>query len=637
MKNYSYITLLSDDSYIYGVILLNESLKRVNSQYPLEVVVTSNVTKPILNILEQLNIKYTIIEPIKNDSFLNYNKNINASFAKTWSLCLTKLKLFNLTQFDKIIFLDSDIMVLKNLDNLFECAHMTSALDGEYFNLWPDDPHFNSGILVIEPNEAEYNNLINFVNNFSLTDWAKPQCIADQEILNLYYKDWSNQPELHLNKYYDIFAPYVLDSMIEDVDANCYFIHFVGRKPWRGFLRQDKEVYTEKYYTDARTIIQEVLTKINWIAVRNELKVAIYSICKDEILNVEKFIKCFSKADYLCILDTGSTDGTWEYLQQAQEKYPNLIIKQEIINPWRYDTARNLSLTLVPEDTTIYFMMDLDEIIKENDWMDMIKLAWDPLFSRGYYTYYRQVDKTTDAPIQTFQEYRIHNKNWHYKGLVHEQLYNITDTRDFYADESVMVPICVWHYPTNPNRVVYIELCERGVEEEPMNWLMHLQLAAEYEVHKEYEKAIIEYRKIIAESDTLAEVEIGRAYASLGRCLGLLERNEESLNAFKKGRSFIPTYGDNYFLAAEVNYKLKNYKEVINLCETGLAVSHESYWCTIVNHNSHFPYLLLGLAHYYSNNKILGLGYITIAKEKNNNEELNKIYTEVLNTIINGM
>jgi alpha-N-acetylglucosamine transferase len=84
-----------------------------------------------------------------------------------------------MTQYDKLVFLDSDIMILKNLDHLFECEHMTSALDGEYFNLWPDDPHFNSGILVIEPNEDEYNRLIDYINNFSFDSWQKYQCIAD--------------------------------------------------------------------------------------------------------------------------------------------------------------------------------------------------------------------------------------------------------------------------------------------------------------------------------------------------------------------------------------------------------------------------------------------------------------------------
>ena len=65
--NYSYMTLLSDDSYIFGIILLNKSLKEVGSVYPLEVLVTSNVSKPVLNILEQLNLKYYVVEPLKSD------------------------------------------------------------------------------------------------------------------------------------------------------------------------------------------------------------------------------------------------------------------------------------------------------------------------------------------------------------------------------------------------------------------------------------------------------------------------------------------------------------------------------------------------------------------------------------------
>jgi hypothetical protein len=52
MKNYSYVTMLSDDSYIFGIILLQKSLKDVDTQYPLEVLVTSNVSKTILKILE---------------------------------------------------------------------------------------------------------------------------------------------------------------------------------------------------------------------------------------------------------------------------------------------------------------------------------------------------------------------------------------------------------------------------------------------------------------------------------------------------------------------------------------------------------------------------------------------------------
>ena len=634
MENYSYVTMLSDDSYIFGIILLQKSLKDVNSKYPLEVLVTSNVSKPILKILDQLELHYTIITPVKNQTMIDYNNKINQLFSRNWVYTLSKFEIFNLIQFNKIVFLDADIMILKNIDHVFEYPHLTSALDGEYFNIWPNEPHFNAGILVIEPNTEEYNKLKEFSEQ-AIQDWNKPTCIADQEILNLYYKDWVEKPELHLNKYYDVFGPYIEEEYVEDIKENAYFIHFIGRKPWRAFNKPREETYSEYFYDIAHTTIQEEVNKLDWDVAKKELKLAIYGICKDEIANVKKYVECFSKADYVCILDTGSIDGTWEYLQEAQKDYPNLIIDQKIIDPWRYDDARNYSLTLVPDDVTIYFMMDLDEQIKENDWPEIIKSSWDPLFSRMSYIYNRRIDPDTGAILQKFIEYRIHNKTWHYQGVVHEQLHDFTGKREFFADECRQIPIEVWHYPTNPNREIYIELCERGVQEQPNNWIMHLQLAAEYEVHEKWDQAINEYRTIIAEEENLAPAELGRCYASLGRILGLIDKKEEALRVLEKGRKVIPDCGDNYFLAAEIYFNQKNYESSASLCKTGLANAGSNQWCTIVSTEGYYPYFLLGLSLYYLNKKIEAMGYIAIAREKNNNTETNNAFIGVMNDITN--
>ena len=291
MNKYSYVTLLSDDSYLYGIILLSESLKEVKSQYPLEILVTPNISNAVLDILDQLNLKYTKIDLIKNEQFTNYNKKINQQFAKTWDTCFTKLQVWNMTYLDKVIYLDSDVMVLKNLDHLFNYPHMTSAIDGEYFNVWPEDPHFNAGILIIEPNHQEYENLLKYTEEFQIDQWGKNQCIADQELLNLYYSNWINQEELHLNKYYDVFAPYIQEEQIEDVSTNAYFIHFVGRKPWRAFNKLSNETYTEKFYKDAFEIIQNKVNTLNWNKAITKLKLAIYGICKNEIVNIEKYSK----------------------------------------------------------------------------------------------------------------------------------------------------------------------------------------------------------------------------------------------------------------------------------------------------------------------------------------------------------
>ena len=40
-KNYAFVTVLTTDDYLIGVLSLNESLKRVNSKYPFIVVVNN--------------------------------------------------------------------------------------------------------------------------------------------------------------------------------------------------------------------------------------------------------------------------------------------------------------------------------------------------------------------------------------------------------------------------------------------------------------------------------------------------------------------------------------------------------------------------------------------------------------------
>ena len=485
--NYSYVTLLTNDSYVNGVILLLQTLIQTQSKYPLTVLYTNDVSPPTLEILRQLNINLILVENIPlPENIAKHNQKINPRISGVWRNCWTKFHIFNLTQFNKIVFLDADILILKNLDHLFTHPHMTSCLDGEYINLWPEWPHFNTGCLVIEPSTELFNNILSFGR--TLKDLPK-YVLADQEILNLYFKDWIKKPNLHLNEYYDIFAPYINKEDLPDVKRNCYFIHYTGRKPWENYIKDPMENYSEYFYELGKNIIDARLANLNFLKVHEKVKVAVYAICKDEFSNIQKWIDCFSEADYLCILDTGSTDGTWEYIQKEAKKRNNLFIAQKKIIPWRYDTARNESLKLVPKDTTMFFMVDLDElIINDPDWAIKIKCAWTPSFSRAKYIYHREINP--DGGIQkTIQEYRIHSKEWNkYVHMVHETLENIKGDLHFAETDTTPIDIAVYHYGNTKSKN-YAKLCEDELKEHPDDAVMRLQLAIEYELLQEYEKA----------------------------------------------------------------------------------------------------------------------------------------------------
>lgn len=103
-------------------------------------------------------------------------------------------------------------------------------------------------------------------------------------------------------------------------------------------------------------------------------KTAAYTILKNESKFIEKWLYYTEKFDYRVLLDTGSTDGSWEMLQEAASKDKNLIIEQKIITPWHFANARNHNLSMIPDDVSWALSPDLDEYFSINVLKEMDKI-----------------------------------------------------------------------------------------------------------------------------------------------------------------------------------------------------------------------------------------------------------------------
>ena len=99
-------------------------------------------------------------------------------------------------------------------------------------------------------------------------------------------------------------------------------------------------------------------------------KVCVYAICKNEEKFVDRWYESVKEADEIYVLDTGSTDNTVNKLMQH-----GVFVTKKIIDPWRFDVARNESLKLVPDDTDICVCVDLDEVY-EPGWRKLLENCW---------------------------------------------------------------------------------------------------------------------------------------------------------------------------------------------------------------------------------------------------------------------
>jgi glycosyltransferase involved in cell wall biosynthesis len=207
-----------------------------------------------------------------------------------------------------------------------------------------------------------------------------------------------------------------------------------------------------------------------------KLKIGIYAACKNELKHVQAWYDSFSQgpdaADYIVVADTGSTDGSLEYLKQLR----GVAVTSCSVIPWRFDLAFNIAMSLLPADTDICIRLDLDERLQPG-WRKALEQAWTPGTTRLRYPYVW--DWQADGqPGRTWMSDRIHSRNgymWH--GATHEGL---CARYGFYEHQSWTQDVKIWQYPDAKEKSGDLPLLLEAVSENPTDSRMMAYLGRQY-------------------------------------------------------------------------------------------------------------------------------------------------------------
>ncbi|CAE6428023.1 Galactinol synthase 7 OS=Arabidopsis thaliana GN=GOLS7 PE=2 SV=1 [Rhizoctonia solani AG-1 IB] len=114
--NSAFVTLLTKPSYLPGVLVLHDSLssKPVSSAYPLIVMVTPAVPDEAREILRLRGIKIRPVEAMGPEPGKWSVDAHDSRFIDAW----TKLRVFELYEYERVVLLDADMLVRKNMDEL---------------------------------------------------------------------------------------------------------------------------------------------------------------------------------------------------------------------------------------------------------------------------------------------------------------------------------------------------------------------------------------------------------------------------------------------------------------------------------------------------------------------------------------
>jgi hypothetical protein len=99
-----------------------------------------------------------------------------------------KLFLFNLTDYDKLVFLDADAWPLKNVDALFSYPGIAGVPDNFIVT------EFNTGVMVIEPDEGMFSEFKRLYQEYAYGNIGSGTDGTDQGFINTVCSDWVPLP-----------------------------------------------------------------------------------------------------------------------------------------------------------------------------------------------------------------------------------------------------------------------------------------------------------------------------------------------------------------------------------------------------------------------------------------------------------
>ncbi|EPS73755.1 hypothetical protein M569_01001 [Genlisea aurea] len=240
-KREAYATVLySSENYVCGAMVVAQTLIRSGTKRDLILLHDDSISPPKLAALKTAGWKLRPITRIRNPKAITGSHN---------EYNYSKFRIWQLTEYDKVVYIDPDVVVLNNLDVLFNFPQLSAAWDQGS----DSDIVFNSGVMVIEPSSCTLGTIMTRIDEINSCNGG------DQGFLNEFYRWWHPLPSsvnlltlFWMNStygirarnratgsvpesihYYDrVFDTFWADSTSHE-PKKVHAVHYLGTKPWR--------------------------------------------------------------------------------------------------------------------------------------------------------------------------------------------------------------------------------------------------------------------------------------------------------------------------------------------------------------------------------------------------------------------
>jgi alpha-N-acetylglucosamine transferase len=229
----AFVTLVTNRDYVLGASALLRSLRRTETQADLVVLFTPGVADDDLKLLSAFGPRLGRCQRLPtSDSFNERHErgrlHRTAPFTKGGKPVFhtpldnfVKLRLWQLADYEKVVFIDADALVLRNCDKLFGYPEFCAAPN--VYESLQDFHRLNSGVFTARPGEDTYKAMLAKLDQPDVF-WRR----TDQTFLESFFPDWHGLPV-----FYNMLQ-YVWFNLPELWDwKQIHVLHYQYEKPWQ--------------------------------------------------------------------------------------------------------------------------------------------------------------------------------------------------------------------------------------------------------------------------------------------------------------------------------------------------------------------------------------------------------------------
>lgn len=237
MKTAYVTTLCHGDGYLPGAEVLGKSLDASGSKVPKVVLATADISLAARRRLSDLGWLVRDVEPIQNPA-------ADHLLFPRFATVFTKLRVWEMVDFDRVVALDADTLVLQNVDDLFE--RRTFAAGPDFF--LPD--RFNSGVMVLDPSTDTFGRMMDALADAGSYDGG------DQGFLNSFFEGWYAKPVEHRLPVGYNMAHFIYQflrghpTLKATLEREAKILHYMVQKPWqaKSTLTGGSEAWWHMYF-----------------------------------------------------------------------------------------------------------------------------------------------------------------------------------------------------------------------------------------------------------------------------------------------------------------------------------------------------------------------------------------------------